>query len=187
MKAIIFLLAVLFCSQSCRFSPKVEQVPITQDTIILFRSQTAAPLMHYAALPEGGSKILVDSLYENDRYVSKEFILTGLYSIIDSITSRQGLEACLRNVVEQKDRSIYVTEPLIYALLLKQPHQSKSFCLIQWCKPLAGDYTLRVKKHYRLSDTNFVIHIEAEFATGYKKEYRYQITGFYPDNENPYL
>ena len=70
MKAIIFLLAVLFCSQSCRFSPKVEQVPITQDTIILFRSQTAAPLMHYAALPEGGSKILVDSLYENDRYVS---------------------------------------------------------------------------------------------------------------------
>ncbi len=187
MKMFIILFSFLLACASCSFSPKAEKISITGDTIIIFRTQTTEPLMHYAPLKDGGSCLHVDSLFENGRYASKEFLFSGLYSEIDSVINRLGVKKTLRNASEKYDKNTNRTDPLIYALQLKLRGKRESFCIIQWCKPLEGDYTLRIKDSYPANETSLIVIIEAEFANGYKKDYRYQILGFYPDDENPYL
>ena len=184
---IIFLLLTLVSMSACNFNSQPEQIFVNNDSIIIFRTNSQVPLMHYSPLPDGGSKVRVDSLFENGSYTSKEFIFNGLYSQIDSVIKILGPTNAYRNAYYQINRNASKTEPLIYALQLKLPRQQKSFCIIQWCKPLQGEYTLHLKNSYAANETSQIIFIEVEFANGYKKEYRYQLLGFYPDSENPYL
>ena len=127
MKYIIFLLLTLVSMSACNFNSQPEQIFVNNDSIIIFRTNSQVPLMHYSPLPDGGSKVRVDSLFENGSYTSKEFIFNGLYSQIDSVIKILGPTNAYRNAYYQINRNASKTEPVIYALQLKLPRQQKSF------------------------------------------------------------